>query len=147
MASSGTIHLPLNVNADLRLSPDGKQVACFEGGTDAFVLGGGSGDIWLYDLDRNLSTRLTTDAAPDGFPVWSPDGTRLVFSSKRGNTATALYEKPSNAAVPEHIVFQPESASVVFARDWSLDGRFVVFENRPLGTGSPAGSLDAADVR
>jgi len=134
--TSGTIHLPLNVNADLRLSPDGKQVACFEGGIDAFVLGGGSNDIWLYDLDRNLSTRLTTDAAPDGFPVWSPDGTRLVFSSRRGNAATALYEKPSNAAVPEQIVFQPESGTAVFAGDWSLDGRFVVFEKvMPSGTG------------
>ena len=120
--TSGTIHLPLNVNADLRLSPDGKQVACFEGGIDALVLGGGAADIWLYDLDRNLSTRLTTDAAPDGFPVWSPDGTRLVFSSRRGNAAAALYEKPSNAAVPEQIVSN-RIGTLVFARDWRrMDG-------------------------
>jgi Tol biopolymer transport system component len=139
---SGTIQLPLNVNADLRLSPDGKHVACFEGGLDAFVLGGGSADIWLYDLDRNLTTRLTADAAPDGFPVWSPDGTRLVFSSRRGNAGTALYEKPSNAAGPERIVFQPESGTVTFARDWSLDGRFVVFETfTPLGPSRPRRDL------
>jgi Tol biopolymer transport system component len=125
--TSGTIDVPLNVNADLRLSPDGKQVASFEGGIGAFVAGGAPTDIWLYDLDRNVSTRLTTDAAPHGFPVWSPDGTALVFSASRGNT-TALYKKPSNAAVPEQIVLQLESGTLISARDWSLDGRFVVFE-------------------
>jgi Tol biopolymer transport system component len=132
--TSGTIDVPLNLNADLRLSPDGKQVACFDGGV-GFFFGGGLADVWLYDLDRNLSTRLTTDPAPDAFPVWSPDGTRLVFSSRRGN-GVALYEKPSNAAVPEQIVLQPESGTVVVSRDWSLDGRFVVFEKLRLAAAS-----------
>src|ERR1700730_14773601 len=130
--TSGTIDVPLNLNADVRVSPDGKQVACFDGGV-GFFFGSGPADVWVYDLDRNVRTRVTTDAAPDGFPVWSPDGTRLVFSSLRGN-GVALYEKPSNAAVPEQIVLQSESGMVVVARDWSLDGRFVVFEkNRPAG--------------
>jgi Tol biopolymer transport system component len=125
----GTLDLPLTANVDLRLSPDGTRVAYFNGGSEAFILGSGSGDVWIYDLDRNLPTRLTTDAAPSGFPVWSPDGTRVVFSSRRGTAAaTALYEKASNGAVPEQIVLQPESGTVVFARDWSQDGRFVVFE-------------------
>jgi Tol biopolymer transport system component len=140
---SGTIDLPLTANIDVRLSPDGTRVAYFDGGSEAFLLGSGSGDVWLHDLDRNLNTRLTTDAAPDGFPVWSPDGTRVVFSSRRGNAATALYEKPSNAAVPEQIVLQPESGAVVFARDWSLDGRFVVFEKSSSlsSTGRPRQEL------
>jgi Tol biopolymer transport system component len=137
----GTIRLPLNVNADLRLSPDGKQVAYFEGGTGGLVASGVPADIWLYDLGRNLTTRLTTNAATNGFPVWSPDGKGLVFSSRRGNAATALYEKSSNGAVPEHIVFQPEAGTVVMARDWSLDGRFIVFEKGSPGRTDPQRDL------
>ena len=64
------------VDVNLSLSPDERQVA--------LALRSGSPenlDIWTIDIARNLRNRVTTDAQPEGWPVWSPDGTRIVFGS------------------------------------------------------------------
>jgi eukaryotic-like serine/threonine-protein kinase len=67
-----------NAYGDLRLSPNGEQIAV--------VIGEGlSRDIWVYDPQRDVMTRLTFG---DGFyssPLWSPDGRYMVFSSSTGS--------------------------------------------------------------
>ena len=55
-----------------RISPDGKRVA--------FARTEGSNtDIWIADLIRGETTRLTFDPAVDRWPVWSPDGTMITY--------------------------------------------------------------------
>ena len=44
-------------------------------------------DIWLIDLARGIPTRFTFDDSFDWDPVWSPDNTRIAFSSNRGHNA------------------------------------------------------------
>jgi Tol biopolymer transport system component len=117
----------------LRISPDGKQVAFGSAGPS---------DVWIYDIERNLRTRLTTDAAFDGFPIWSPDGARLVFASDRGNEGTgtgvtALYEKPSNGSLLERLVLRSEAGMRVVPRDWSSDGQYIVFEKSKTPGANP----------
>jgi eukaryotic-like serine/threonine-protein kinase len=63
-----------------RLAPDGKRLAVIRGRE---ALSGGD-DIWLYDLERGTSTRVTADGG--AFPVWSPDGRQLLFN-KAGRDA------------------------------------------------------------
>lgn len=58
----------------VRVSPDGAHVAME-------VQGPGNTDIWIYDLRRGTSTRLTTNPGPDRWPLWTPDGRRIVFAS------------------------------------------------------------------
>jgi serine/threonine-protein kinase len=41
-------------------------------------------DLWIWDLRRPALARLTLDPAQDWFPVWTPDGRRIVFTSTRG---------------------------------------------------------------
>ena len=60
-------------------------------------------DIWLIDPAGGGSTRFTFDAAADAFPLWSPDGTQIVFSSARTGTAK-LYLKPSNGTGDETLL-------------------------------------------
>ena len=55
------------------LSPDGTRVAS--------EIRGSNVDVWIYDLSRQTSTRLTFDAADDRSPVWSSDGERIVLTS------------------------------------------------------------------
>jgi Tol biopolymer transport system component len=108
----------------LRLSPDGKRVAFSEN------LGSAAEDLWIYDTVRNIRTRLTTDPSIDHWPVWSPDGSRLVFDSSRRRTtyqAHVLYETQANGAVPERLFFEPEPGIGGGALDWSRDGRLIVF--------------------
>jgi hypothetical protein len=50
-----------------QISPDGRRVT-----VDRTVQG--NRDVWLIDVSRRGMTRLTADAAADGYPVWFPDG-------------------------------------------------------------------------
>lgn len=75
------------------LSPDGKQVllSLVEPDYDpAKVIT----DLWLVDaLGRNPPRRLTATRAGEATPVFSPDGTRIAFSSQReGDSVPQIYE-------------------------------------------------------
>jgi len=58
----------------LRLSPDGRSVA-------VTVLDAGGQDIFVYDLERDVMTRLTFGGGQYNAPAWSPDGRYVVFAS------------------------------------------------------------------
>ncbi|MBI4479181.1 MAG: protein kinase [Acidobacteria bacterium] len=111
-----------------KLSPDGKQVAITRS------TGSGSpDDIWVFDLARNTQTRLTFDAADDSIPLWSPDGSRILFTSTR-SSSFGLYQKNSNGIGAEEQLLKTSYGMV--PEDWSLDGRFLLY----LGT--EAGNRD-----
>ena len=40
-------------------------------------------DVYVLDLLRGTETRFTFDPANDGNPIWSPDGSRIVWQSSR----------------------------------------------------------------
>ena len=46
----------------------------------------GNDDLFLMNADGTSVTRLTTDLAPDTDPAFSPDGTRIAFSSRRAGS-------------------------------------------------------------
>jgi Tol biopolymer transport system component len=56
------------------LSPDGSHVAFVSNAS-------GDSDIWVQHVDGSGLRPLTKDAAPDVWPIWSPDGGTLMFSS------------------------------------------------------------------
>ncbi|HUP66117.1 MAG TPA: protein kinase [Thermoanaerobaculia bacterium] len=41
-------------------------------------------DIWLYDIERGITSRFSFEPGDEGAPLWTPDGTSLVFGSARG---------------------------------------------------------------
>ena len=57
-------------------------------------------------------------------PVWSPDGTRIVWSSQREGGAD-LYQRASNLAGDETALLK--SPEPKFPQDWSSDGRFLIY--------------------
>jgi Tol biopolymer transport system component len=105
--------------SDIRLSPDGKRVAFQRLDTEK-----GASDIWLIELARGTTSRLTFDPANDGDAVWSPDGGRVVFSSMREGLPN-LYQKLSSGAGGEELLLKTEDAKI--ANDWSPDGRHVLY--------------------
>ena len=70
--------LPPDAFADVALSRDGRWVVAnsFDVAKQATVL-------WSYDLQRGSRARLTFQNVDDLSPVLSPDGTRIVFGSRR----------------------------------------------------------------
>jgi serine/threonine protein kinase len=77
------------------LSPDEKRVATERSDAD------GNWDIWVADVLRGTSSRLTVDPAPDGVPIWSPDGNRLLFFSNRQGFAQMYQTSVSGAGNEE----------------------------------------------
>jgi Tol biopolymer transport system component len=60
-------------------------------------------------------------------PLWSPDGTRLVFSSPRQGNPPNLFEKMSNGGSEQRLF---TSDRLIQPTDWSRDGRFIVYARR-----------------
>jgi len=108
------------------LSPDDKQAA-FENLTSE-----GHRDIWITDLARATPSQFTFDPAYDRNAVWSPDASRIVFSSNREGTFN-LYLKPASGAGGEELLLKTD----MFKRptDWSRDGQFILYETQEQKTG------------
>jgi Tol biopolymer transport system component len=110
-----------------RISPDQK--------TATFVRReAGNDDIWLLDLNQNKPTRFTDDRALDGFPVWSPDSSQIIYLSQRQNERL-LVERPANVIGSETVLFRtPGAASESFKllmvsklpTGLSPDGRWII---------------------
>ena len=83
-------------------------------------------DIWLMDLARGGLTRFTFGPAINNAPVWSPDGTRIAFSSNRTGLNN-LYVKPSSQTGTEQLLL--ETATIKYPRDWSPDGGFLLYSS------------------
>jgi Tol biopolymer transport system component len=105
---------------DLRISPDGLQVAVEI--ADART---GAKDLWICDAADGTRTRFTFDPADDGSPLWSPDGSSIIFSSARAGHFD-LYQKSLQGPEAEQLILQ--SPQDKYATSWSPDGRFVLFE-------------------
>lgn len=109
--------------SEVTLSPDGRRAAVGMLDPDDRAA-----DVWVVDLDRNSSSRLTFNPSGDGTPLWSPDGTKIVFGSNRvGNGQINLYSKSASGAGDEQLLLQSDSEK--FATSWSRDGQYIFFEN------------------
>jgi serine/threonine protein kinase/Tol biopolymer transport system component len=120
---SSSIEQPTGVEyLNPAISPDGGRVAVNR--MDPVT---GNWDVWVVDLARNVSSRLTSDPAQDGDPVWSGDGKEIVFGSNRGGHF-GLYRKAVDGSRPEELLATiDDRVTSLTPTDWSPDGRFVVF--------------------
>jgi len=101
-----------------RLSPDGRQLAFSRADRQR-----DTPDIYLMDLARRVETRFTSDPGSDVSPLWSPDGSRIVFRSDRAG-GNFPYSKPVNGAEPERQL--AADVLLAFPTDWSRDGKYIV---------------------
>ena len=110
-------------------SPDETRVAVALGTA-------GSRDIWIVDVARDTSTRLTFDPADDDSPVWSPDGKDVAFSSNRAGLPK-LYIKPADGSGEERLLIDQAGVPT----SWSGDGRWLLFTSRGPQTGPDVWAL------
>ena len=73
----GTFDIPGSFRY-LALAPDGQRAALSQHDAETTKL-----DLWVHDLQRNVSERVTSDAVGAFFPVWIPDGDRSIYASAR----------------------------------------------------------------
>jgi Tol biopolymer transport system component len=116
----GTVGEPGNFST-LALSKDGKQGAVSRQDSQS----ASRANLWLYDFTRGgASTRFTFDNSSDAYPVFSPDGSRIVFTSNRDGPRN-LYQKPTSSAKNEEPLLKSEDMKYPFG--WSPDGRFLLY--------------------
>ncbi|HEX4946576.1 MAG TPA: protein kinase, partial [Blastocatellia bacterium] len=102
-----------------RLSPDGRRVAVVRRDPQTRTW-----DIYVIDLARGVSSRLTFDPGDDRNPVWSPDGSRIAWSANRAG-AFQIYQKLASGDGPEELLL--DAAVVITPGSWSADGRFFLY--------------------
>jgi eukaryotic-like serine/threonine-protein kinase len=83
------------------------------------------GDVWLMELTDGTRSRFTFDQADDAGPIWSPDGSRILFSSSQLGPFN-LYQKASNGAGAEELLLKTNYFD--FPTDWSPDGKWIMYE-------------------
>src|SRR5262245_35619422 len=103
-------------------------------------------DIWILDLMRGSSSRFTFDPSDELNPAWSPDGSRIVFTSDRKGRRD-IFWKAAGGSGDVELLFEGEGAKSV--EDWSPDGGLILFNvnTRDLASVSTTGDRKSTVVR
>jgi Tol biopolymer transport system component len=122
--------------AGIASSRDGKKLAYYLDGTGF--------DVWGFDIARGVKIPLTFGASSgqgNMYPVWSPDGKNIAYTSYRNGTYS-LYQKSADGSGGETLLLEGIDHFRV-PTSWSADGKFLVyhegFSGRTYANGVPGG--------
>jgi eukaryotic-like serine/threonine-protein kinase len=124
----------------LNLAPDGKRLLLNSNDVDNGIPG-----IWMMDLERGTLSRITSGKV-SFFPVWSSDGTRLVYSA--GNLRSrppeiigmdVMLVRADTSVAPDPLT---NDAGNKFVTGWSSDGRYLLYYTLAHGTNYDIWTLD-----
>jgi serine/threonine-protein kinase len=126
-----------------RLSPDGTQIALD-------VREPTNHDIWIFDLARSQLRRLTSDPETDWYPVWTPNGRRIIFASARKGVVNLFWQAADNTGMAEQLTTSPNAQfptsmstyGVVFTE--AKPGRDIYLLSRDAFPSRDAGSTNAS---
>ena len=135
-----TLPLPKGQYGESRISPDGTRVATARFQEDNPTTAGA--DIYMFDLARGASSRVTFDPQVEYSPMWSPDGKWVYYNGNKtgGYLIYRLSAEGAGQAVaiskPHGLGQQPD--------DVSPDGRTIVFEPQEPTTGYDLVTIDTS---
>lgn len=86
----------------------------------AFIYGG---DVWITAKGGGDARRITSTAATESDPHFSPDGKWLAFSSNRSGVPQ-VYVVPVSGGTPKRLTWYPAES---FVRGWSADGKEIMY--------------------
>jgi Tol biopolymer transport system component len=115
---------------EVSLSPDGSKAVVRQ-----FV------NLWIHDLRRGTRSPLTSGNSSNFRPVWSPDGTRIIFGSSRGGDWD-IYSQPADGSRPAEVLLKRPYDQLPLSI--SAEGTLLYYEIHPktgrdLWTLSPDG--------
>jgi Tol biopolymer transport system component/tRNA A-37 threonylcarbamoyl transferase component Bud32 len=101
------------------------------------LLSGGSGgpvgletaDILVLRIDGGTTVDLTNDPGSDQSPAWSPDGTRIAFSSNRSGNSDIYVMNTDGSGLVRLTHHTSDQSSPV----WTPDGSRIVFVSEQTG--------------
>jgi len=114
---------------DFRLSPDDRSLAASLVDPKAATVA-----IWMTDLARGSTSRFSSAGLPIASPVWSRDGTQLVYKSNPNGAGNQFVRRSAGGGGREELVltFEAELAAQmrganILPTDWSPDGEYILF--------------------
>ncbi len=108
--------VPPRPYVSVRYSPDGTRVAIA-------MLGTRHQGIWVYEISRGAMTPITTGGKADLWPLWTPDGSRLTFSSDRTGSDSIYWIPADGSGSAERLL----SIERTMPASWSSDGQVLAF--------------------
>jgi serine/threonine protein kinase len=108
-----------NVFFDFGLSPDGGKAAASVINRDT-----GLADIWIYDLARGIRERFTSEPWHEVTPVWSPDGSFIVYSEAAGGTLPHIVRRGFTDSKPMDV---SPRGPFQFASSFTPDGQTLFY--------------------
>jgi serine/threonine-protein kinase len=113
-----------------RFSPDGRRIVV--------TLGGIQSTVWIYDRSSGAFNRLTFEGN-NGWPIWTPDGTRITYASNRAEP-WRLYSRPfDGSGIEERISTSGKGDREPDA--WSSDGKVLFYQESSPATGQDVWAL------
>ncbi len=100
---------------DMDISPDGKRLAYSQGSEEGFGT-----DVWTLDLERKVSTQATFAPGSEEWPIWSPDGSEVYYTSS--DKGWKLVRKKMSRDGDGEIFPTAGKDTSVAAIDWSPRG-------------------------
>ncbi len=113
---------PANNYISPKISPDGTRIAlAIQNETDT--------NIWMWNLDRRILTRLTFERGEDWFPIWTPDGKRIAFLSSRDGRFAVNWKTADGTGKAEPLLKSSSQRAVLtIPSSWSADGKSLLLE-------------------
>jgi len=100
-----------------RLSPAGTQIVVYTPDQ--------ANDLWVWDLRLASGlTRATFEPGVDSYAVWTPDGSRIIFTSERTGTRNLFWQAADGTGTAERLTESPNTQT---ATAMSPDGHAVIF--------------------
>jgi serine/threonine-protein kinase len=115
--------LPLDSYRDVRVSPDGARLVL-----------GTQGEIWIYDFARATLSRPTTDPTATR-PLWTPDGQRIVFTSRRAGFPELFWRAADGSGSEERLLTRERNLTGLRANGWSADGKQLLYAEVSAASG------------
>jgi Tol biopolymer transport system component len=117
---------------DFRLSPDETRLAASLVNPKTNAV-----ELWLTDLARGSMSRVSSEGLITSAPLWSRDGSRLIFRTNRSGLVE-LYERSAAGGGDDRPVLSIEAYQAarmsqnVVPTDWSPDGQRIIFSSASL---------------
>jgi len=110
----------------LEVTPDGKRVSVVMAGENR------SWQAWVYDVDRDTLRRVPMPGADVYYPVWAPDGQRMIFTAVSSNKPQRLCIADLRRHDPPEVVYTAPAVDFkIYAGSWSPDGSVVAVDIDP----------------
>ena len=125
----------LGIYGTPRYSPDGRRLA-------VSLLRDENWDVWVYDVERDVATRVTFGEAYDADPVWSPDGRLLAYEGEQGGK-DGVFKKHADGTGEAELLLAPGKLTFPAPVSWSPDGKTLAVQAQGTKGGNDIWLIDA----